>query len=217
MMAVHSVRAIQARLSARGIHPGPIDNQDGPRTRAAMDKFRAKFGISIQDDFHPSGLHTIVMHWSAGWDAVSDDDRDHYHRITDRAGVVHAGKFSPLDNVPPLRRGAYAPHTWQMNGGAIGVCMDGMVDAVERPFDPGPEPITRVQLGSFVRDTAAVAREYRIPVSRFTLLTHAEVEPTLGVKQRQKWDITWLPGMRGPGDPVRVGGIIRDMIAAVPE
>jgi len=46
------------------------------------------------------------------------------------------------------------------------------------------------------------------------VLTHAEVQPTLGVRQRGKWDITWLPGMEAPGDPIDVGDVLRAKISA---
>ncbi|MFN7881706.1 MAG: hypothetical protein ACK5PF_01635, partial [bacterium] len=50
--------------------------------------------------------------------------------------------------------------------------------------------------------------------TRETVLTHAEVEPTLKIKQRGKWDITWLPDMKAPGDPVTVGDNLRAQITA---
>ena len=45
-------------------------------------------------------------------------------------------------------------------------------------------------------------------------MSHAEVQPTLKIAQRGKWDIIWLPGMTQPGDPVRVGDHIRGLIKA---
>ena len=35
---------------------------------------------------------------------------------------------------------------------------------------------------------------------------------TLGIVQRWKWDITWLPGMDQPGDPIAVGNRLREMV-----
>ena len=55
---------------------------------------------------------------------------------------------------------------------------------------------------------------YGIPITRATVLTHAEVQPTLGVRQRGKWDITWLPGMSAPGDPIDLGDVLRARISA---
>lgn len=61
---------------------------------------------------------------------------------------------------------------------------------------------------------AELCRQYDIPVSRTTVLTHAEVQPTLGITQRGKWDVTWLPGMSGPGAPVAVGDMLRARVVA---
>lgn len=51
-------------------------------------------------------------------------------------------------------------------------------------------------------------------MTRRTVLSHAEVQPTLGIRQRGKWDIAWLPGMAKPGDPVAVGDRLREQVAA---
>ena len=40
---------------------------------------------------------------------------------------------------------------------------------------------------------ANLALHYKIPVTPQTILTHAEVQPTLGIKQRGKWDVTRIP------------------------
>ena len=53
---------------------------------------------------------------------------------------------------------------------------------------------------------------YDIPITPETILTHAEVEPTLGVKQRGKWDITWLPDMDQAGNAVAVGDLLRQKV-----
>ena len=45
-------------------------------------------------------------------------------------------------------------------------------------------------------------------------MSHAEVQPTLGIAQRQKWDWTWLPGFAAPQDPITTGDRLRKMIAA---
>jgi hypothetical protein len=87
-----------------------------------------------------------------------------------------------------------------------------MVGAVERPFSSGQAPITKEQVDALVALTARLAAQYDIPVTRETVLTHAEVQTTLGVKQRNKWDIMWLPGMTGPDNPVVVGDKLRGLI-----
>jgi hypothetical protein len=73
--------------------------------------------------------------------------------------------------------------------------------------------MTVLQLSAMTRDAASLCIAYDIPVTRWSVLTHAEVQPTLGIVQRWKWDITILPGMHVPGDPIAIGDRIRDMIA----
>jgi hypothetical protein len=73
--------------------------------------------------------------------------------------------------------------------------------------------MTARQLDELCRWTAELSVAYWIPVSRFSTLSHSEVQPTLGIRQRWKWDINWLPGMSRPGDPIDVGDRIRAMIS----
>ena len=88
-----------------------------------------------------------------------------------------------------------------------------MAGAQERPFSVGSHPITPAQVKALASLCAALARQYGIPITPQTILTHAEVQPVLGIKQRGKWDITWLPGMNAPGDPIAVGNKLRALIA----
>ncbi|MFD2439714.1 N-acetylmuramoyl-L-alanine amidase [Paracoccus kondratievae] len=104
-------------------------------------------------------------------------------------------------------------HTLNANGGAIGLAICAMAGAQERPFSWGKAPITPAQVSALARETARLCRTYDIPVSRWSTLSHAEVQPSLGVVQRAKWDITVLPGMDGPADPITVGDRLRDLVA----
>lgn len=158
------------------------------------------------------GLTRIVMHWSAGADSNQDDDREHYHFIVTRSGKQVAGVHKPEANVN-IKNGIYAAHTRGLNTGSIGVAMDAMRGAIESPFEAGPEPITGPQLLAFVQLVADLAMTYEIPVTPKTILTHAEVQPTLGVVQRGKWDITWLPGMKMPSRPIDAGSLLRRMVS----
>lgn len=159
-----------------------------------------------------SNLKRIHIHWTAGADGIIPIEADSYNFIVTRDGRVVEGSHPPEAQIPPLRPGKYAAHTLSANSDAIGVAMDAMAAAVERPFSAGRFPITQVQLDSTARFCASLCRKYSIPVSRSTTLTHAEVPITLGIKQRNKWDVTWLPGMDKPGDPLVVGDRIRDLI-----
>ena len=67
-----------------------------------------------------------------------------------------------------------------------------MVGAKENPLTFGSAPMTRTQWDVMIVAVAALARRYQIPVTPTTILTHAEVQPNLGIRQENKWDITQL-------------------------
>lgn len=156
-------------------------------------------------------LQRIIWHWSAGRYAVSGLDRAHYHFVVAGDGQVVPGIHRPEDNIN-VADGRYAAHTRACNTGSIGLAVAAMLGATERPFYPGPCPITPAQLVALVGLTAEMCRRYGIAVTPRTVLSHAEVQPTLGIAQRGKWDITWLPGMAAPNDPVAVGNVLRAQV-----
>ena len=158
-------------------------------------------------------MKRIILHWTGGGYKPSALDVKHYHRLIDGAGFIHNGKWPISANAKPTGDD-YAAHTRACNTGSIGVALCGMAGAAERPFNAGRAPITPVQVAALVRLCAALAKEYGIPVTRETILSHAEVQPTLKIWQRGKWDIAWLPGFPSPQDPVSVGDRIRALIAA---
>lgn len=158
-------------------------------------------------------MKRIVLHWSAGGPTASALDLDHYHGLTEASGKCVYGNYKPEHNAS-TKDGHYAAHTRALNTGSIGLAMCGMVGAVENPFNPGAAPLNWKQVKAFAGFVAEFAHTYKIPVTRRTILFHAEVQPTLGVWQRGKWDVAWLPDMAAPGDPVAVGDRMRYMIAA---
>ena len=199
-----AIRARQARCAALGFWPGPIDGVDGRRTRAAFEAATAAqraHGLPFQ---HPSGITRIHGHWTGGGYVPNQTDLRAYH------GLI------PGDGPPvwPAVPGALRSHTLNANGGAIGLSICAMAGAIERPFHPGTAPITPAQVCAFVREAARLCRLYDIPVTRWSVLTHAEIQPTFGIVQRWKWDITWLPGMPAPADPIEVGDRLRAMVRA---
>jgi len=157
-------------------------------------------------------MDRIVMHWSAGNGKVSDLEKKHYHFIVAADGTVVPGTNPVESNIPPLKSGSYAAHTWKLNSNSIGVAVSAMAGATERPWSPGRHPITKDQVEALASLVASLSIMYGIKVTPETVLTHAEVQPTLGVTQKAKWDITWLPGMDKPQDPIKVGNILRAMI-----
>lgn len=157
-------------------------------------------------------MKRIILHWTAGADGLNNAERDSYHFIISRDGKVWQGLDRIADNIPPLKQGKYAAHTLNCNSYSIGVALDAMGGANENPFIVGKYPITDVQLQAMAEEVARLCARYDIPVTRGTVLTHAEVERTLGIKQKAKWDITWLPGMVKPGDAILVGDRLRAMV-----
>lgn len=161
-------------------------------------------------------MKRIIIHWTAGSHTPSGLDLTHYHHVIDGAGKIHAGKHPVRANAGPgpLKAGTYATHTLLCNTDSIGVAICAMAGAVERPFQPGRWPIMPQQLDALAALVVRLCDEHGITVGRETVLTHAEVQPTLRIKQKGKWDIAWLPGMSATGDPVVVGDVIRDRIRA---
>lgn len=155
-----------------------------------------------------TGIVGIVFHWTAGGPKASALDRQHYHFAVQQDGSIMPGERTPEDNLN-TRDGSYAAHTLNANTGRIGVAMCGMMGAIERPFLAGPSPITWGQVNALCGLLAILCRRYSIPVTRQAVLSHAEVQPTLGITQRGKWDVAWLPGMTAVGNPVEIGDRIR--------
>ena len=155
-------------------------------------------------------MDRIIIHWTAGTHKASATDLKHYHFIVEGDGNVVAGDLPPEANKSTST--PYMQHTRALNTGSIGVAIAAMHGAQERPFKAGKHPITQVQIDAMAALCADLCETYDIPVSRQTVLTHAEVQPTLKVWQRGKWDVTWLPGMKTVGDPVEVGNTLRDMV-----
>jgi len=160
-----------------------------------------------------SGLVRIILHWTAGGAVASILDKAHYHFIYEQTGRVMAGDLPPEENIRTNDH-IYGAHTLKLNTGSIGVAFAGMAQAQQLPFWPGPCPLLASQIEAGCRHIADLCRRYRIEVTRRTVLTHAEVQPTLGVPQRGKWDIRWLPGMTAVGQAVAVGDDLRSRIAA---
>ena len=153
----------------------------------------------------------IITHWTGGGGRANSIDKQHYHKIVEHDGNIVDGNESPEDNIV-TSDGDYAAHTRNLNTGSIGVSMAGMAGATEYPLDYGSAPINRVQFEAACRLLAELHLAYGIPVTRQTCLTHAEVEPTLGVKQRQKWDLTVLPFDASIRGAIPVGDYMRSRV-----
>jgi hypothetical protein len=152
---------------------------------------------------HASGLTHVRWHWTGGAYKPNALDRSHYHFIID-------GEANVIACHDPRK---HLSHTLNANTGAIAVAIAAMGGAVERPFNRGAYPLLSKQLSALTALSARLCADYDIPVSRWSTMSHSEVQPTLGIVQRQKWDINWLPDLEGPGDPHTVNDRIRKMVA----
>jgi hypothetical protein len=146
----------------------------------------------------PCKAKRIIYHWTAGSYRPSSEDKAHYHFLIDGEGRVFRGDHPVSDN-DDCSDDDYAAHTRGCNTGSIGVAFCGMAGAVESPFDAGPYPLKKEQWLVGVRVVARLCKRYGIAVTARTVLSHAEVEATLGIAQRGKWDVTrlaWEPALR---------------------
>lgn len=138
-----------------------------------------------------SSLIRIIAHWTVTNYKATEQSKSHYHFIYEDTGNEVKGYLRPEANIT-TRIKPYAAHTLGCNSGAIGVACAAMLGAID-VNNPGLYPITELQFDGMCRGMARLANKYNILVSRKTILSHAEVEEVLGVKQRGKWDISVLP------------------------
>lgn len=156
----------------------------------------------------PVKMERIICHWTAGGHKANSTDKRHYHILVEGKGNLVRGNPSIALNVRPAKRG-YAAHTYRGNSGSIGVSLCCMANAIESPFKPGRYPMKKLQWDRLVEVNAALCKRYGIPVTPETVLSHAEVQDNLGIRQRGKWDYTRLPfdesihGARNIGDRLR--------------
>lgn len=156
-------------------------------------------------------MNRITWHHTGGGYTPSAKDLSCYHRLIDGDGNVHDGDHEIEDNAPgrKLAAGEYAAHTRNLNSGNIGLSVCSMAAGqwdkprASRAF---PRP---TQIDVLIRETALLCRQYGIVPSRQHTLSHAEVEPTLGVKQKQKWDFDYQIRDVDSRDPIAIGDELR--------
>lgn len=208
----YTAREYQGRVN--GIMGGPVltvDGMMGPKTRAAIQEAMNVKGVRHAKDLFDRGVRGIVWHWTAGAHGIIELERDHYNWLFDRVGNVFDGNHTVQDQVNyDWRNGIGASHTKSMNTGWIGLSVDAMAGAVESPLNWGTNPLTWEGIDAMLDWTMDLCEEYNIPVSPWTTLSHAEVQQTLGVRQRFKWDYKVLPGYTRAVDARIVGDILRD-------
>ena len=209
-----TVRDTQARCAALGFDPGPIDGLMGPKTRRAVKQaMEARGARNLRGIFGRQGIHCIVWHWSGGAYGVNDVEEDSYNGLVDHQGNRIDGEWRPEAQANYQYPHHGASHTWRANTGRAGMCADAMAGARERPLHWGKYPLTQPQIDEMCLWSAEWCLEFDVPVSKWSTLGHAEVQPTLGIRQRNKWDFMVLPGMTSVDDPVKVGDTLRGLTA----
>jgi len=161
-------------------------------------------------------MNRIIWHHTGGQYNPNATDRRAYHQIIDGDGQVHSGQFEIAANAPgQLRKGAYAAHTRHLNGGSIGVSIAAMAGgAWSDPFG-GQYPVKPAQVDALMRETGRLCGVYGIEVGARTVLSHAEVQTTLGVQQSNKWDFDYDPRGGQSRDPVGIGGELRQEVLRI--
>ena len=158
-------------------------------------------------------MQRVICHWTAGGYRSSGLDRSHYHILVEGDGKVVRGAISIADNV--TLSGAYAKHTRGCNQNSVGVAVCCMFRSRERPFRPGPAPMTELQFGRMAKVVAEICARYGIAVTPQTVLGHGEVQHTLGIAQDAKWDPLVLP-WKLTLKKNEVGDYLRDLVRNAP-
>lgn len=221
-----TVLTIQRRLISLGYNPGGADGLIGPKTLTAIDA--ALSALEGKKETSPPSpavrflpeawlpwaqMQRIILHWTAGNNKASTVDKAHYHILIEGDGTPVKGVPSITANQAPVSTG-YAAHTLNCNSGSIGISLCGMTGANEKPFSAGKAPLTRDQWEAAIKAVADLCRRYSIPVTPSTVLSHAEVQGTLGIQQRGKWDIAILPFEPALNTATKVGDAFRAAVKA---
>lgn len=210
--------ALKAFQHASGLY---VDGKYGAETEKSLFSFEvippaAASGSAIPAAWMPKcDMDRIIVHWTAGHHQASSGDREHYHILWEGDGTAVRGIPTIDKNVASGAKAGYAAHTLNCNTGSIGVSMCCMANAVEQPFKAGNAPMTKAQWDAMVKGVAQLCVRYGIPVTRETVLSHAEVQGTLGIKQRQKWDISRLAFDRSVVGATACGNLLRQQVAAL--
>lgn len=212
-MTLYLTRDLQARVNALSNHPVlVVDGVSGPATRAAVKKAMAKRSVTKEKDlFDQSGLHAIIWHWTAGRKVPTPDDLDHYNDVFDYEGNQYDGAARPEHQANyDWRKGVGVSHTLNANTGRIGQAVAGMLGAEGWPtLNWGNHPITWAGIDSMLERSALYSKKFDIPCTPWSMLSHAEVEETLGIDQKNKWDYMVLPGDTKVRSAREVGDVLR--------
>lgn len=158
-------------------------------------------------------MNRIIWHHTGGPHTPTADDLAAYHGVIDGDGQLHNGRHPIAANEPgkKLIAGQYAAHCLHLNSGSIGRAIGALGGAVwASPFTSTKWPVKPIQVDAMIADSARLCIQYGIIPDRRTTLSHAEVEITLGVDQKNKWDFDYPPrGGPGARDPIAIGDELR--------
>lgn len=212
-MTLYITKDLQARIDAlANAEVLDIDGMSGPATRAAVKAAMAKRGVKKESHlFHESGLHRINWHWTAGRNVPSADDLKHYNDVFDHLGNQYDGAARPEHQANyNWRKGIGVSHTKSCNTGVIGQAVAGMHGAEGWPsLEWGNHPITWEGIDAMLERSAMYGRKFDIPCTPWSMMTHAEVQETMGIKQNNKWDYMVLPGDTKVRPAREVGDVLR--------
>lgn len=207
-----TIRDYQGRANAiLGSAHLKIDGMSGPKTRAALAEACKIKGVRRKQDLFNRGVRGCIWHWTAGAEGLISLELKAYNFLHSTEGDTYQGDATIAEQVMyDWRKGIGASHTKSMNTGWIGQSVDAMAGAKQtNPITWGSHPITWEGIDAMLEQTAELSEEYDFPISPWTTLSHAEVQPTLGIQQRWKWDYVVLPGDKVSRNPVEVGDILR--------
>ena len=137
-------------------------------------------------------MNRIIIHWTAGIYYPSEYEKEFYHYLVDKDGIIHNGHYKPADNLS-CADGNYAAHTGGGNTGSIGVAMCSMY-GFKNQNNCGNFPITNIQFESCMNLCAKLSEEYKIPVSPSNVMTHYEFgKNNPKTTSHGKIDIIYLP------------------------
>lgn len=201
-----TIKALQASMAERA---EPRTAPPAPAQSTGLRRARVIPGSWLPE----MEMLGVVCHWTAGTYEASGLARSRYHLLIDGEPKLVRGVDIALNPPTGVLKG-YAAHTRGCNSGWIGVSICCMGETFkgqvkEKPFVPGPWPMKREQWDLMTAAVADLCSIYRIPVSPRTVLSHAEVQGTLGIKQAGKWDFTRLAfdpsiiGAKACGDLMR--------------
>lgn len=137
-------------------------------------------------------MKRIIIHWTAGGYYPTEYEKEHYHFLIDKDGIIYNGKFRPEDN-EICKLGKYAAHTGGGNTGSIGVAICGMAGFINK-LSVGKYPILKKQFEKTMEFCANLVKKYNLEVTPQSVLTHYE----FGIKNPRttsagKIDIIYLP------------------------